>query len=277
MNAVDEHYRQDALLSRIEAGLAAAGVTGPLSVEALAPVDEFHTGGRPATEHVLDHLDLHANDRVLDVGCGIGGAARLCAERHGCEVVGVDLTESFVATAQALTERVGLADRVQFLTADATALDPGLIGDGFAAAYQLHVGMNIADKAAHLTGLANAVRPGGRIGIYDLMLTDTGSLDDLDHPLPWVSEAAENMIAPVGAYHDAVAAAGLDLHLVDDRSEPVMAAMLAAQAASADSGGPPPLGVHLLMGDTAGLKFANMMAAFRAGRIAPVLIVAMRR
>lgn len=83
--AVARHYGNSGLLARIFAGLEAAGIdSGNLQPDDLAPVDEFHVGGRPATAHAVAKMNLAADDHVLDVGCGIGGAARYIAAQSGC-------------------------------------------------------------------------------------------------------------------------------------------------------------------------------------------------
>ena len=49
-------------------------------------VEEFHIGGRVATESFLDQMQIGPDDHVLDVGCGLGGASRFVAERYGARV-----------------------------------------------------------------------------------------------------------------------------------------------------------------------------------------------
>jgi cyclopropane fatty-acyl-phospholipid synthase-like methyltransferase len=46
-----------------------------LQPDDLAPVDEFHMGGREATVHLAEKIDLKADLTVLDIGSGIGGPA----------------------------------------------------------------------------------------------------------------------------------------------------------------------------------------------------------
>lgn len=46
------------------------------------PVDEFHIGGREASEELLGQLGFSPENHVLEVGCGLGGAARVCASRY---------------------------------------------------------------------------------------------------------------------------------------------------------------------------------------------------
>ena len=106
------HYDNGGLLAAIEAGAAALGKTpDSISVDDLGPVDEFHIGGRQASEDLLSQLALSAQQEVLDIGCGLGGSARFVASRYGSRVTGIDLTAEFVATGNMLCRWVGLADR----------------------------------------------------------------------------------------------------------------------------------------------------------------------
>ncbi|MEE8172549.1 MAG: methyltransferase domain-containing protein, partial [Alphaproteobacteria bacterium] len=122
-NAVAEHYGAADLLARIDAGLRAVGADpARLVPEDLAPVDEFHAGGREATQHAVSRMSLSAADHVLDVGCGLGGAARYIATEFGCSLTGIDLTPQFIDVAHTLTARLGLSASVRFESASALAM-----------------------------------------------------------------------------------------------------------------------------------------------------------
>lgn len=74
---VDKHYGFGGIMEQIEAGLDLAGKNlGALTVDDLAPIDEFHTRGRESTVELAELAKLKATDRVLDVGCGLGGTAK---------------------------------------------------------------------------------------------------------------------------------------------------------------------------------------------------------
>ncbi len=105
---VDKHYGFGGIMEKIEAGLNLASKdVNSLTVDDLAPIDEFHTRGRESTLEVAELGNLKASDLVLDVGCGLGGTARYLAKQYKCKVVGIDLTEEYIFVGKKLTELVG--------------------------------------------------------------------------------------------------------------------------------------------------------------------------
>ena len=73
VSSIEAHYTRGHLIRAITEGLAGLGRT-PQSVtpDELSPVDEFHVGGRQATEELMQQLHLAKDVRVLDVGSGDG-------------------------------------------------------------------------------------------------------------------------------------------------------------------------------------------------------------
>jgi ubiquinone/menaquinone biosynthesis C-methylase UbiE len=156
-------------------------------------------GGRVATEHFLDQLAIGPGDHVLDVGCGLGGASRFSAERYGCRVTGIDLTREYVEAGKVLNSWVGLADRIHLEQADASAIP--CPEAAFDRVYMLHVGMNIADKHALASELHRVLKPGGRLGIYDVMRVGDG---DLEFPVPWAGSPEGSSVARPDEYKQAL-------------------------------------------------------------------------
>jgi len=75
--AVRQHWRSSDRLRRIEAALVAAGKDlDRLSCAELYPYDQMHGRGIVATMEVAAAAALRPGMRVLDLGCGIGGASR---------------------------------------------------------------------------------------------------------------------------------------------------------------------------------------------------------
>jgi cyclopropane-fatty-acyl-phospholipid synthase len=62
---------------------------------------------------LADKAQLGPGDRVLEIGCGWGGFARLAAREYGCRVTGITLSERQHALARARVEEAGLSGRVE--------------------------------------------------------------------------------------------------------------------------------------------------------------------
>jgi len=88
MAGLQAHYSARDIEARILAALRAAGLNPEqrLSPEALGALDHFHTGGMHASLELLKLAQIRAEDRVLDIGAGLAGPARLLAAKLGCRV-----------------------------------------------------------------------------------------------------------------------------------------------------------------------------------------------
>jgi len=267
---VAAHYTHGQLLDRILGGIRAIGKTpGTVTVDDLAPVDEFHIGGRQASEEFIDQLELSPDHHVLDVGCGIGGTSRFVASRYGCRVTGIDLTPEFVSTGQSLCEWVGLAGQVKLTQGDATAMP--FDDESFDAAFMLHVGMNIADKVGLFAEVHRLIKPEAVFGVYDVMRT---SDEALTYPVPWSTTPDTSALATREQYIEALGQAGFNVIRIRDRREFAAEFFAEARRRMEATGGSPPLGVHIAMGESAPAKISNMVENIASGCIAPIEIIA---
>ena len=108
-DSVNEHYTPLDLDAKILRALTAAGKDPDrLTIDDLMPIDEFHVRGRKATVELARDLGLDKNMQVLDVGSGLGGAARYLAHTFGCRVTGLDLNTEYCSVATTLTRLLGL-------------------------------------------------------------------------------------------------------------------------------------------------------------------------
>ena len=262
------HYSSGNLLEIIEAGLNRAG-RDRTNVRAadLGPVEEFHIGGRIATQHLFDAISVHKGQHCLDVGCGIGGAARLAASVLGVKVTGVDLVEEFVAVGNTLSKWVGLHTQVQLQARDVAEL--ALDNVSFDAAWMLHVGMNIAEKRSLFDAVSAALQAGGAFAVYDIMRVGDG---ELDYPMPWASDAQQSFLESPTQYRAYLESAGFEIVGEESRAEFALSFFAELRAKAAD--GPPPLGLHLLMGEATPTKIKHLTEAISTGVLAPVQIIA---
>lgn len=259
---VQEHYGRGRILDSILGALREAGRDlARLTPADLAAVDEFHVRGREATIELARRASLEPGLRVLDVGCGLGGSARYLAAEHGCQVTGIDLTQEYVDVADALAGMVGLRDRVAFRQAN--ALEMPFDDGSFDVVWTQHVQMNIADKRAFYGEIHRVTRQNGWLLFHDIFRGDGGPLH---YPVPWAEEPSISFLVAPGEARQILEELGFVIHDWVDRSEPSLQWVIAGIEKLAASG-PPPLGTHLLMGNTAKTKFENVMRNLREGRV----------
>ena len=257
---VKGHYGGADLEDSVLRALAGAGVdTSALGVRDLTAVDELHAGSVQATEHLLSRLELDAGSRLLDIGCGIGGPARVAASTYACHTTGVDLTPEFVSTAVALTDRVGLSELVAFEVAAGDELP--FPDASFDRAMMIHVGMNIPDKGAVFTEVRRVLEPGGRFGVFEQMRRGEG---ELPYPMPWADDERSSFVVSAEEYGAVLEAAGFEVVQTEDRTA------TAARPAS----GPGGLSPQAVFGPGFAERIGNNIAAAKAGMLAAVLIVA---
>lgn len=164
--------------------------TDPLDPDDLAALDEFHGLGRAATLALAELAGISAEDRVLDVGAGIGGPARVLARHFDAQLSALDPTERFCVLNEELTLRAGLADRVSVFRADGRKM-PFADGD-FDVAVTQAVWPSVEDKAAMVGEIHRVLRPGGRLAIFEAVEGPAGG--ELDYPLPWADGPEQSFV-----------------------------------------------------------------------------------
>jgi ubiquinone/menaquinone biosynthesis C-methylase UbiE len=259
---VAAHYARSGLGEAALAALAAAGqdITR-LSFEDLAPLDEFHLRGRPATAELAAALGLGAGMRVLDVGSGIGGPSRYVAATYDCRVVGIDLTEEYCRAAAFLAERVGLGDRIDYRPGSALAMP--FPDAGFDAALTEHVAMNIEDKARLYREVARVLKPGARFGIYDVLRGEGG---EVVYPVPWARDPSTSFLVRPGELETLLKQAGFALVSRRDTSAAARESLEQTRARMAEPD-PPPAALRLLLPDDFQLMVENLARNLAEDRI----------
>jgi SAM-dependent methyltransferase len=265
---VSGHYDRADLGATILQALQAAGKgLGALTPDDLAPVDQFHTRGKPATLELARLAGLQAGERVLDIGGGLGGAARTLATEYGCTVTVLDLAETYCRVGAMLTERTGLGDRVAFH--QGTALDLPFPAASFDVAWTQHSSMNVADKERLYAEVHRVLRPGGRLALHEIL---AGPVQPIHFPIHWAAEPSISFLAPPDEHRAVLRRRGFVERAWVDVSEASL------EVARGIPTGPnlPPLGLHLLLGPLFDPVVRNLVRNLAEQRIAIVEAVFVR-
>ncbi|MGH2955975.1 MAG: class I SAM-dependent methyltransferase [Solirubrobacterales bacterium] len=174
---------------------------------------ELHPGGETTTRRSLELIGAKPGERLLDVGSGTGSSALVAAREFGCVVAGVDYGPAAVRDAQQAAEAEGLCDQVGFVVGDAESL-PFREGEFDAVLCECSLS-TFPDKRRALAEMRRVLRPGGRLGLSDVVVDPK--------PLPSALGTALAAIACVGealpraGYEDMLRDAGLRPYAVESR------------------------------------------------------------
>lgn len=265
--AVQQHYRRTGLFDLIVDALRQSGKdVGNLSPDDLAPVDEFHTRGRPATVELAKLVGFTGSEEVLDVGSGLGGPSRFLARTYGCHVTGIDLTPEFVAVAEKLTQLTRLGDKVSYSQGDALAIP--FAAATFDVVWSQNVAMNIADRPRLYAEIQRVLRPGGKYALSDVVRGE----GEPHYPVPWAREPGASHLLTEEATRLELERAGFAIVAWENTT----ARALAAALERAGTTSLPPLGLHLLFGPDWPAISANILRNYREHRIGVIHGVAVR-
>lgn len=261
--AILKHYGRTKLSEDIFGALEKAGRDIASYKDAIS-FDQFHMRGLAATRELARLAELQEGQHVLDLGCGIGGSARLLAAEFGCRVTGLDLVEEFIRTATAVTRKAGLAGQVAFRTGNMLA--PPFDAGRFDAVWSQHTLMNIEDKARLLAQIHRLLRSGGRLAIYEVA---EGNAAPIYYPVQWASDSSINFLLPPERLENLIAQTGFEmLHWQDLTAECLQwfqAVFAKMKQRPADA--PRPLGLNLVIGPSAAEKARNTVRNLQEGRI----------
>ena len=259
MSGLQTHYSARGIEARILAGIRAAGLNPEqrLSPEELGALDHFHTGGLRASRELLEVAQIHADDRVLDIGAGLAGSARLLATSVGCRVDCIEMSPDYCVGAVLLNRLTGLEDRIE--VHEGSALELPFADDSFDVVWMQNVGMNIADKRTLYEEISRVLKPGGRYAFQEMT---AGKVATSYFPLPWASEPADNFLVSAEEMQSLLGECGLVAELFEDTSE----AHLSRTVANATPAAAGQLGLAVFV-DNLAQKAANARRSLEEGQV----------
>ncbi|MGA7950224.1 MAG: methyltransferase domain-containing protein [Thiobacillaceae bacterium] len=259
MAGLEAHYSARDIEARILAAVRAAGLNPEqrLSPDELGALDHFHTGGFRASLELLELAQIRAEDRVLDIGAGLAGSARLLASASGCRVDCIELSSDYCAGAVLLNRLTGLEDRID--VHEGSALDLPFPDDSFEAVWMQNVGMNIADKRKLYAEVYRVLKPDGRFAFQEMAAGETATSY---FPLPWATDPADSFLASADEMCSALSESGFIAELFEDTSDE----HLSRTTANAMPAAPAQLGLSVFV-DNLGQKAGNARRSLEEGQV----------
>ena len=166
----------------------------------------------------IAQLGLGSQGVLLDVACGSGGLSQYAAQLTGCKVIGIDLSEEGINTAKTTAEERNLADRTEYVNADASGSLP--LEDGSADAVLCIDAINhFADKGAVLAEWKRILRPGGHFLFTDAAIVGGPSIRD--ELLTRSQGMGPFIFTPAGFYERVIEEAGFVNQATEDVTETI--------------------------------------------------------
>lgn len=257
---IASYYDGPEVVDHVRRTLSAAGLDpDDLRPGDLAALDQFHALGLPAT---LALAEVRPAERVLDLGAGIGGPARILAERYDAHVVAVEPTARFRHLAEALNAATRTAAAVRVVAADGSDLP---FEDGsFDVFWTQAVLQNVADPGALAREAHRVLVPGGRWALSELA---SGPGGELRFPVPWADGDRDSHLLAPQALRAALERPGFAAEVWDVGPEALAAA--AARAGSEPPGTDPAVSLADLMPEYE-RRMAGLAVNVAEGRVLPV-------
>ncbi len=209
--AIIGHWSRQDALGWILDKLTAEGISTP-AVRDVARFDQTHAGGTRAVLELAALTPISTGQRVVDLGAGLGGAARLLTDKFRCQSVCVELAPRLAAAGQVLTDLVKLGDRVWHVASDA-ARTP-FVSTSFDGVWVQHLALHFPDSTALWSEAARLLKPGGWMAFHEWL---GGDGPDLLYPCPWSPEDGSlSYLDESDTFRSGIARSGFgNVHIID--------------------------------------------------------------
>jgi len=216
MDNIENHYSVQDIEQRILSALRKAGLNPDqrLTPEELGALDHFHTGGYISSLVLQELAQVQADHRVLDIGAGLAGAARMLAASTGCVVDCIELSQDYCVGAELLNRLTGLEDLVNVFKG--SALEMSFPDSTFHVAWMQNVGMNIEDKQKLYAEVHRVLTPGGCLAFQEMT---AGHQDASYYPLPWATDPSDNFLISAEDMQSMLEECGFEVEYFEDVSD----------------------------------------------------------
>ncbi len=132
---------------------------------------------------LLELAEISGTSRVLDAGCGVGGAAVYIHEQKGARVTGITLSQKQVDTAIKLAKEKGISDQVNFELMNYT--QTSFPDESFDVVWACESICNCPEPKKFMEEAYRLLKKGGRLIVCDFFKTSSDQVDENDWMRKW--------------------------------------------------------------------------------------------
>jgi ubiquinone/menaquinone biosynthesis C-methylase UbiE len=192
-----------ALKERLSVAISQEGINVPSAKASdIARFDQMHTRGLASTRELAEIAGFQPGMEILDIGCGLGGPARVLAEEYGCLVRGIDYNEEYVHVGNLLSKTMGSTAVLDH----GSALDLPYQRDRFDGVLMQHVSMAVSEKLRLFQEVERVLSPEGTFAFHEILSIDG---QHPAYPTPWAAERELSHLQTKQEFLSSLSQAGL--------------------------------------------------------------------
>ena len=180
--------------------------------------EQIHSGGPETTDALAQALGLQKGMSVVDLCCALGAPARHIVQKYGVTVKGVDMTKTMIKKARERTKEVGLDSAIEYYENNVMSLP--FENDSFDIVWGQEAWCYVTDKGKLISEAYRVLKPGGKIGFTDWIITGDITKEELD---PLYDTMAFPYMECFKGYQELLKNAGFKVIKADDQTEPFAA------------------------------------------------------
>ncbi|KAM3421101.1 Sterol 24-C-methyltransferase [Cercospora zeina] len=172
-------------------------------------------------EHYLAlKMGLQENQKVLDVGCGVGGPAREICKFSGVNITGLNNNDYQIERATQYAKQEGLDHKLNYVKGD--FMQMSFEDNTFDAVYAIEATVHAPSLEGIYSEIFRVLKPGGVFGVYEWLMTDAYDNDNPRHREIRLGieqgDGISNM-EKIDVALQAIKAAGFELELNEDLAD----------------------------------------------------------
>jgi len=176
--------------------------------------EQIHSGGPEATDALAKALDLKSGMKVLDLCSALGAPARHIVKKYGVKVDGVDMTKTMIEKARERVKEAKLEDMIKFH--DGNVMDLKFDDNSFEIVWGQEAWCYVTDKKKLLEEAYRVLKPGGKMGFTDWIITGEITNEELD---PLYDTMAFPYMETFTGYQELIKEVGFKLLDAQDQTE----------------------------------------------------------